>query len=202
VICPIKKKGGRERSGGWTLRYVDNIFQIKNILPSKYFLEICDEFWAWGNEWRFTKNEEFNENHPNRGCLNKPKFGDSTLGDNLLLIKYGSYLKYICQRYVKKNLSLTRINTNIQFFGQESNFHIDGLEGSWTLNLFASNNWNTEWGGEFVIQDKDGDYFYYPYIPNNAILFPGYLEHMGHAPNVLGKHPRFTVAFTYQELTT
>ena len=112
------------------MRYVDNIFQIKNILPSKYFLEICDEFWAWGNEWRFTKNEEFNDNHPNRGCLNKPKFGDSTLGDNLLLIKYGSYLKYICQRYVKKNLSLTRINTNIQFFGQESNFHIDGLEES------------------------------------------------------------------------
>ena len=68
----------------------------------KYFLEICDEFWAWGNEWRFTKNEEFNENHPNRGCLSKPKFGDGTIGDNLLLIKYGSYLKYICQRYVKR----------------------------------------------------------------------------------------------------
>jgi hypothetical protein len=204
VICPIKKKGGRERSGGWTLRYVDNIYQIKNILPTHDFLTLSEEFNSGYNTWKFNKYEVFDDDdHPVRGCIQKPSsIRNDTLGDNLNLIKYGSILKFSCEKIIKNRLSLIRINTNIQFFGQESSFHKDGFEGSWTLNLFMNPNWDTSWGGEFVVQDKEGDYFYYPYIPNNAILFPGDLEHMGHAPNVLSKNPRFTIAFTYQELTS
>ena len=183
------------------MRYVDNIYQIKNILPTQDFLNLGEEFNSRYNIWRFNKNEDYVEGHPDRGCIFKPRSDSDTIGDNLVFIKYGSLLKYVCQKYVGKRLKLYRINTNIQFLGQESNFHVDGGEGSWTLNIFI-NNWNTGWGGQFVIQTKDRDYFYYPYIPNNAILFPGDLEHMGHAPNVLAKEPRLTIAFSYQELTS
>ena len=185
------------------MRYVDNIYQIKNILPAKDFLLIVEEFNSLYNPWKFTKNEaEIGWKHPNRGCLHKPHSNVDTIGDNLLFIKYGSHLKYVCEKYIGKRLKLHRINTNIQFFGQESDFHKDGFEGSWTLNLFVNKDWDTLWGGHFVVQTEDKDYFYYPYIPNNAILFPGNLEHMGHAPNVCSWIPRLTIAFTYQELTS
>jgi len=184
------------------LRYADNIFQIRNVLPNDNFLEIAEELnmIGNGNQWRFTKSDSEEAN--NRGFLFKPLGEFDNIGDNLLLIKYGTYLQYVCQKYVKKRLYLHRVNTNLQFFGQESDFHDDAPKGSWTLNLFAQPYWNTVWGGQFVIQTEDGDYFYYPYIPNNALIFPGHLDHMGHAPNVLCKLPRITVAFTYMELTS
>ena len=181
----------------------DNIFQIKNILSAKDFHSIQDEFYCISNPWVFIKKERFDpEEQPYFGNIFKPLADFDTLGDNYVFIKHATNLKFKCERLIGKRLKLNRINTNIQFFGQEASFHEDGNEGSWTLNIFCRDHWQTNWGGQFVIQNKDGDYLYYPYIPNNAILFPGHLEHMGHAPNRLCSYPRLTIAFTYLELTS
>jgi len=42
----------------------------------------------------------------------------------------------------------------------------------WTFVLFTSPYWNTNWGGEFVISNKDNkDFDYVRYFPNNGVLF-------------------------------
>ena len=175
----------------------DNIYRIKNILDTKDFFSLNDELDSKYNTWRFTKNDSYEEDHPNMGCLMKPLSKFNTIGDNLTLIKYGTLLKYQCQKIIKQTLTLNRVNTNIQFFGQESTFHTDGSFGSWTLLIFANSSWNSSWGGEFVVMTEDKEYLYQSFIPNDAVLFPAHLEHMGFAPNVLCKHPRMTIAYTY-----
>lgn len=177
------------------------MYKLKDILPVDDFLKLNEEFESTHNNWTFTKNDG-DHNHPVRGCLRKPIANYDTIGDNPTFIKYGSYLKYKCQKILGSRLYLYRVNNNIQFFGQESSFHQDGEEDErcWTLNIFACTHWETGWGGEFVIMDEDGEYKYHPYIPNQAILFKGHLPHMGHAPNVLCKVPRLTVAYTYREV--
>lgn len=176
------------------------MWRLKEILPVDDFLLLNGEFNSAYNNWSFKKNDG-GYGHPPRGCLRKPPAKIDTLGDNPLLIKYGSHLKYKCEKILRSRLLFYRVNTNIQFFGQESSFHTDGEEHerSWTLNIFACTDWETPWGGQFVIQDELGDYTYHSYIPNEAVLFKGHLPHMGHAPNVLCKIPRLTVAYTYRE---
>ena len=183
------------------MRYVkvDNFYRLCNVLSPDDFFALNDEFNSRHNTWRFTKNDG-GENHPYRGCIDKPLSIVDTVGDNLTLIKYGSLLKYKCQKILQRRLKLNRVNTNIQFFGQESSFHTDGYD-SWTLNIFVSPYWQTEWGGQFILTTGPDLYHYETYIPNNGILFPAHLEHMGYAPNVLCKVPRMTVAYTYKELT-
>lgn len=175
--------------------------RIKNVLPVDDFLTLNEEFESAHNNWAFTKNDG-GYNHPIRGCLRKPLSNYDTIGDNLTFIKYGSHLKYKCEKLLNRKLLLYRVNTNIQFFGQESSFHQDGEESErcWTLNIFACTNWETDWGGQFVVMDESGEYIYHSYIPNDAVLFRGHLPHMGHAPNVLCKIPRLTVAYTYREV--
>lgn len=185
------------------MRYdkINNIFRLHNVLPVDDFFTLNDEFNSHYNTWRFTKCDG-GPDHPHMGCIAKPIAEHDTIGDNLTLIKYGSILKYQCQEILQRKLKLSRVNTNIQFFGQESSFHTDGLNTSWTLNLFVNTHWQTEWGGQFIIINGPCEYHYETYIPNNAVLFPAHLDHMGHAPNVLCKVPRMTVAYTYKELTS
>lgn len=176
------------------VKLADDIYRLKEVLSVSDFFCINNEFNAHYNNWIFTKTD--NENLPHFGCLQEPKASHNTVGDNLTLIKYGTLLKYQCQKIIKHNLTLTRINTNIQFFGQEASFHIDGYSG-WTLVLFVNPKWNMDWGGELVINTDKNNYLYAGFIPNDGILFPANLSHKGFAPNVLSKRPRKTVAFTY-----
>jgi len=187
------------------LRYdkVDNFYRLQDVLSVDQFLTLYDEFNSQYNTWKFTKNDG-GLDHPPMGCIKKPssiRSSVSTIGDNLTLIKFGSILKYQCEKILRCPLKLKRVNTNIQFFGQEASFHTDGGESTWTLNIFACPYWKTEWGGEFILTTKPNQYYYETYIPNNGILFPAHLDHMGYAPNVLCKVPRLTVAYTYKELT-
>ena len=174
------------------------IHRFKNILSYNDFILLNEEFNARHNSWNFLKKDEDIDEQPYMGCLDKPLSHSDTLGDNLTLIKYGSLLKYVCQIKLKRSLTLVRVNTNIQFFGQESSFHKDKYQpGSWTLILFMSYKWRTEWGGEFVVCDEEGNYNYQAYIPNDAILIPAHLDHMGFAPNIMCRVPRLSVAYTY-----
>ena len=176
----------------------DKIYSLSNVLSIDNFYKIEDEFNY--NPWIFNKKEiEEGDHHPICGTLQKVDYGKN-IGDNLVLINIGSILKFNIENILQKNIELKRINTNIQFFGQNSSFHEDGFNGSWTLVLFCSHHWNTSWGGEFVVQNTDSDYSYVPYIPNNGVLIPGQLQHIGMPPNRLCTVPRLSIAFTYQEV--
>ena len=166
---------------------------------------ILDEFDY--NEWHFKKIENWEDksNYPVRGRLNTKNCTRNAvdpIGYNYQLIKIATDLKYKFQSLLIKNsLTLHRINTNIQYFGMESSFHVDSSDKKyWSFVYFIEPLWDTRWGGDFCVWTGEKDYQYVPYIPNTGVLFPAHLEHMGYAPNRLSNKPRLSVAFVYHEL--
>ena len=178
---------------------LDELIALKDILSLKEFYQIQDEFQY--TQWDFNKKENTESDaYPRRGELRKPKYGN-TLGDNITFLNIGSRLKLHVEKILRKKIELRRINTNIQFFGQHSSFHKDSTtKSAWTLIIFCNKIWDTNWGGEFVIQNNEGDYSYVPYIPNTGVLIPAWLEHQGLPPSRLCNSPRISLAFTYREI--
>lgn len=178
------------------------IYQCKNILDPWTFVDLHDYFFDAVDMGGLSfKKESDAPKYANRWlALQKPLVDDQSLGDDFYLINLGTKLKYEVQRVLGYNVTLTRVNTNIQFPYQDSTFHSDGGTDTWTLLVFFTKNWNTSWGGEFIICKGDDDYMGIPYIPNRAVLFNGAIDHRGSAPNSLAEYPRLSIAFSYKEV--
>jgi hypothetical protein len=161
-----------------------------------------DEFNSAYNPWIFEKVEPSPEGSPRSttrfGFLPKPS--PQGIGDNPCFLAASSTLKPLIQRVLRKPLSLSRINTNLQFPGQEATFHTDGGANLWTCVLFTSYEWKTDWGGELIIRDENSSYLGIPYLPNTAVVFRASLPHRGSAPNFLCPTVRKSLAFTYEEV--
>ena len=177
-----------------------NIFFIEDVLSNKDYDELYDEFNPQYNHWVFNKSE----NHGN-----SPLFGnlvdsrdEFSIGVNFQMINIGTKINFLAKKILKRNLEMVRINTNIQFFGQESDFHVDCGEDQnwWTFLVFLSDGWDTTWGGEFIVQTNDRDYIGLPFIPNCGVLFDSKLSHKGSAPNRFCIRERKSVAFAFEEL--
>ena len=172
----------------------DNLYSIREVFSRDVFLSGVEEFNPNNNNWVFSKAENDDEQFPRIGFLYK--VDSQGVGENLALINLGVIAKFICQRILKKNLILQRVNTNIQYFGQESTLHLDGPRNNqWSLVVFMSPFWSPEWGGEFVL----GNQISIPYIPNSAVLFKSNAYHKGSAPNRYCNHPRLSLAFLFEE---
>jgi len=177
------------------------IWGLEKIISPQDLKLILDEFEY--TTIQLNKVEKFDsvpKNAPRWGYLRKGT--KDLLGDNFTLIKYAELYKLLAAKIVGKRLELTRINTNIQQALQDSTFHVDGGINSWTLLIFLSTNWDTNWGGEFVCQTKEQNptYVSVPYIPGNGALFRGDLWHRGAAPNYMCEEVRLSLAFTYTEI--
>lgn len=184
----------------------EDLYLIENALSVKNFLLVRDEFNSWYNKWIFNK-KEFDRKHrdPCRGQIEKIRAPDGSLGYNFQLIRVGTVVKLHCEYFLKKKLHFRRIHTNIQFFGQESTFHIDSDERSdgkdWSFLIFMNTEWSIEYGGDFICEIGHHQYKNVPFIPNNGVLFNSSLPHRGAAPNSLCLHkPRKTVQFLFNEV--
>jgi hypothetical protein len=176
---------------------------FESVLPVKTYWQLIDEFDGMHNSFIFSKNEHYQNPteakfYPLWGAIQKPG-GKDSVGDNLALISVAEILKYKAQKELKRRLKLTRVNTNLQLFGQEATFHVDGDSDSWTFLVFVCKGWSTEWGGEFVVQTGPSDYSYVPFMPNKGVLFNANLPHKGSAPNRLCPVPRTSFAATFVE---
>ena len=185
----------------------DNIFIWDQILEIKDFLNYAQEFDPSNNNWRFNKlifNETVTEKRiiefPIFGGISKP-YNQQGIGDNINLLDLSSRLKIIAEQTLKVKLNLTRINTNIQFFGQDSLLHIDAsTDNFWTFLVFFNTNWLADHGGEFLLIRPDNSTLSSLPIPNRGLLFRANLYHKGCAPNRVCGTPRFSVACTYTEV--
>jgi len=176
------------------------VFFVQDVLSYKDFEEVNDEFKPLNNHWSFTKSEQHGQS-PVFGNLAESR-GGLSLGDCQKFIEIGSKINLLSQKILGSPTQLVRINTNIQFTGQESNFHVDSSPEMrwWTFVLFANMSWSTEWGGELIINTSDHDYLGLPFLPNCGVLFDGSLPHKGSAPNRLCLNHRQSVAFSLQQL--
>jgi len=179
---------------------------IKEVTPSVYSIgglvsydemtAVSDEFYGYSNSMG-VKRDEYNKSIPPQFCLNKTT--RDGIGDNLSLLSLAPKFKITLKKILQPafDVRLTRINTNIQFPGQESTFHTDGSDWCWTVVLFSELTWNTNWGGEFVCLTHEGEYAYVPYVPGNVVLFDATQEHKGSCPNFSARGFRSSVAWTF-----
>lgn len=183
----------------------DKIFVWDQILNTKHFLNYYQEFNCIHNHWDFSKLVSDTQALDRRDIVELPWFGglakpanSQGIGDNLNLLDLSSTLKVIAEHTLKVKLQLLRINTNIQFFGQETLLHQDAKSpGFWSFLIFFNPRWLAEHGGEFTLIRPDNTIFSSLPLPNRGILFDAELYHKGCAPNKFCGSPRFSAAFTY-----
>jgi hypothetical protein len=159
-----------------------------NILPKKLFVAITDDLesnWTFGQQAIESKTS--------------PKFWSKKEDNTLLYFECACYVKLKIQKILKKDLKLIRINVNGQTSFQSSEFHTDFDEDDfWTIVVFTTPHWNTNWGGELIIRDEITNLFKYaPYYPNRGVLFPSDWAHRAEAPNALTNAMRTSIAFSY-----
>ena len=173
-----------------------SVYSIGGLFTHNDMVSISDEFYGFSNSLG-VKRDEYDDTIPPHFCLHKTS--RDGIGDNLKLISQSPKIKLAIKKVLRVpfDIHLNRINTNIQFSGQETTFHTDGSGWCWTAVLFTELNWNTNWGGEFVCLTNEGDYAYVPYIPGNLVLFDATQEHKGSCPNFSTKNFRSSVAWTY-----
>ncbi len=182
-----------------------------NILSRDDYFALMDEFRGEYNPWMFYKKEHWSYKcdgtkikdrmghvpYPKWGAIHKPT--EDELGDNLCLINIGENLKYAVQKQVKHPVYLERINSNIQFPGQEGTFHFDGDEHMYTMIVMVAQGWESQWGGDFICVGENDEHYITPYRPNRGILFQANYKHRGSAPNNFAWLERKTIAFTYRD---
>ena len=168
---------------------------IKKVLPDSKFYSLRDEFNYAG--WKL-------ENYSYKGGGENDKISWMLNESNNKLIMYecASIIKLKIQKYLKQDLILIKVHSNGATVGQTQKFHIDfDKDDIWTFVLFTEENWNTQWGGEFVSFDPiNNTYKYTPFMPNSGALIPSNWEHYGAAPNVYTDNLRTTMAFSYSSL--
>ena len=159
---------------------------LKDVLPKVNFISLWEEI-------------EENWSLINQSIKDGPIFWGKKYNTDLTSIYASSIIKLKVQRVLKRRLNLIRIQHNAQTQFQETNFHTDAdAEKVWTFVLFTSIQWNTTWGGEFVLlNEKKKDFDYIRYYPNNGVLFPSNWEHKGNSPNSPCQILRTTVAFQF-----
>ena len=122
------------------------------------------------------------------------------IGDNHLLISIAEKVKFGAMRILQSRLKLERVNTNIQFKLNDTPFHVDGPDTSWTFLIFFNEEWDMDWGGDFIVNYAPNKYRGIPYIPDTGVLFNADMPHRGCAGNILSEKLRFSIAFTYAEV--
>lgn len=103
------------------------------------------------------------------------------------------------RHFLKTDLIYYRMHINGQLNGQSSGFHTDTLvPGSYTFVLYTNDVWDTEWGGETILNlPGTREYKYVSYVPNRGTFFPSDWQHKGCAPNNKTTNMRTSLAFFF-----
>ena len=165
--------------------------RIKNVVPQHIFDSLQDEFehsgWSLGNK---SYNQKWQRDGFTMADLpaNRP-----------IIFNIASYIKLKIQRYVKHDLAFIRAHVNGYVYGQTGGFHQDFVEHrTYTFIMFTHENWNMQWGGEFVCYDESAqDYKFFPALPNTGVLIPSDWDHYGAAPNEYANCMRSTIGFSF-----
>ena len=190
-----------------------DVYTIDGVFTNNEFLEIYDEFLNPYSRIKAKREFSTSKSKPYWFSLHKGASSEHGLGDHLKFISYGYRIQYFIKKLLRPNFDfqLMRINTNIQYQYQDSAFHrdgyysvVDGVEvpkWTWTFLLFASRDWNTEWGGEFICSTNvPGKYQNISFIPNRCVLFNGHRDHRGSSPNCFSEMPRESIAWTFSSV--
>ena len=137
---------------------------------------------------------------------------NNDIGWNYKFMDASIYAKHAARKILKTDLKLVRIQTNIQFYGMESDWHTDygdndGPGAAWSFVIYINDDWDMTYDGQFVIAtgnpfepDHTKEYFNVSCIPNTGVLFNARLDHRGGAPNRFCNTERMSLAFMFEEV--
>ena len=176
------------------MSYLESPVVFNNILPQKTFETLSS--WMVLGDWQLSNTADVESATKLSWELT------NTTGvrpSEMIWYETGTIVKYKIKKFIKENLNFYRIHTNGQTFGMGSEYHTDYDEiGYFTVVVFTSPYWDTQWGGQFVCRDFKGNHWQVPYFPNNAVVIPAHWEHYGASPNVHTDKLRTSVALGYK----
>jgi Rps23 Pro-64 3,4-dihydroxylase Tpa1-like proline 4-hydroxylase len=175
-----------------------SLIVVPNFLDQHNFVLLYDEIFYGG--WQ-ANNRDTAEDIKNNFYSSRVSLSIKT-SNPLIYLSVASYVRLKLKKFYKEVGLLKRWHVNGQFFGQESNFHIDvphkNDTSSLTCVIFTNTEWSTYWGGEFCLYDpRINEYKYVSYVPNTAVIFPSEFEHCGKSPNINADSLRTSVAFIF-----
>jgi hypothetical protein len=100
------------------------------------------------------------------------------------------------------NNSLARVFINGQPSGYDGVIHTDSFLGSLTALLFVNPQWETWWGGEFLLYNEEGTELLNGSTlkPNRLVIFSSHLKHRGLGPiHTINGVMRASLAFQYKK---
>ena len=80
-----------------------------------------------------------------------------------------------------------QIGLNVQYQGFDGTTHTDSADpNDITLLMMTNPEWDSSWGGQFQLTDKDGEHVVeeHEYVPGRIIILPSKHPHRGLAPTV------------------
>jgi hypothetical protein len=167
---------------------------LKDVFSSQKFFQLRDEL-NYG-KWQL---KNYSDPGHDEKSEERVSWTIENMWENIIMYECASIIKLKIQKYLQQNLIFIRAHSNGSTFGQSSRFHIDFISDDiWTFILFTEKNWNTQWGGEFVVHNPiEEKYNYISYIPNSGVLIPSNWQHYAMSPNEGTDKLRTTLAFSY-----
>jgi SM-20-related protein len=129
----------------------------------------------------------------NRGV----SFWKMDLDDDPATTRLWEHARADCESRIGRSLKMLRQYANGHTYGLGGGVHLDDdRERTYTLLYYPMLAWQTEWDGETVYQDQNGEVMLaVKPVPNRAVLFDARIPHAGRAPSRFYGGLRVTVAF-------
>lgn len=158
---------------------------IENTLEIPDFNQI-QEFINSNNTWNVQTSTADNSNISflKLDLINQPLF-TNTIFDKYIIPNLDKF-----DKYKNKSWIIDRIYINGQSFGQHGNFHRDRHNVNYdnpkyvSVLLYINDSWNPSFNGTtaFMLNENTKKCFYKQYMPNDMIIFPPNILHLGFAP--------------------
>ena len=168
---------------------IEKPFTLNDVLSPELFFDVWKDLDPEFNGWLYNNSGYSDDKLTNWG---RDEHSHSSLVASTIV-------KLKTERILKRNLTLIKIQQNLQTPNMICRFHIDFSDDNIiTVVLFTTPTWDIQWSGEFCVQTPDTKYNYYPYIPNTAVGIKSNWEHNGMAPNqAAANNLRTSLAFSY-----
>lgn len=118
-------------------------------------------------KWGMQRSEAHNKSH---GSFLKLKVTEEEY--------FNSYLLSRILDVIGSNRKLAAVYFNGQWFGQDGNFHIDGVPLSCLIYI---NQYDPDWGGFTQFKKSEREQFIVPPIQRRLVVFPGNIMHKAYA---------------------
>lgn len=184
-----------QSSHGHMVQNLDKSYRISDVLPVELFMKLWEENLDPTVHGWTLNNRSYSNDMGSVSWRRADKYLDPDV-----MLEVSECIGGKIEEETGHKLYWERCHVNGQTAGQISSIHTDYRDTEHiTAILFCCPQWNTQWGGTFMVYDENlSKYEYYSYLPNSAAIIPSQWEHFGESPNHFTHEMRVTIAFMFK----